>query len=37
MIILGIETSCDDTSLALYDRERGIIANHTASQLIHEA
>jgi len=37
MIILGIETSCDDTSLALYDRERGIIANLTASQLIHEA
>ena len=37
MIILGIETSCDDTSLALYDRERGIIANLTASQLIHDA
>ena len=37
MIVLGIETSCDDTSLALYDRERGIIANLTASQLIHEA
>ncbi|HET6463417.1 MAG TPA: tRNA (adenosine(37)-N6)-threonylcarbamoyltransferase complex transferase subunit TsaD [Candidatus Krumholzibacteria bacterium] len=37
MIILGIETSCDDTSLALYDRERGIIANLTASQLMHEA
>jgi N6-L-threonylcarbamoyladenine synthase len=37
MIVLGIETSCDDTSLALYDRERGILANLTASQLIHEA
>jgi N6-L-threonylcarbamoyladenine synthase len=36
MIVLGIETSCDDTSLALYDRERGILANLTASQLIHE-
>ncbi len=37
MIILGIETSCDDTSLALYDRERGLLANLTASQLMHEA
>jgi N6-L-threonylcarbamoyladenine synthase len=36
MIILGIETSCDDTSLALYARGRGIIANLTASQLIHD-
>jgi N6-L-threonylcarbamoyladenine synthase len=37
MIILGIETSCDDTSLALYAHDRGIIANLTASQLIHES
>jgi N6-L-threonylcarbamoyladenine synthase len=37
MIVLGIETSCDDTSLALYARDRGIIANLTANQLIHEA
>jgi len=37
MIVLGIETSCDDTSLALYARDRGIIANLTASQLIHDA
>ncbi|HEX6790383.1 MAG TPA: tRNA (adenosine(37)-N6)-threonylcarbamoyltransferase complex transferase subunit TsaD [Candidatus Krumholzibacteria bacterium] len=37
MIVLGIETSCDDTSLALYARERGVIANLTASQLIHDA
>jgi tRNA N6-adenosine threonylcarbamoyltransferase len=36
MIVLGIETSCDDTSLALYARGRGVIANLTASQLIHE-
>lgn len=36
MIVLGIETSCDDTSLALYSRERGLLANLTASQLIHE-
>ena len=36
MIVLGIETSCDDTSLALYARDRGVIANLTAAQLIHE-
>jgi N6-L-threonylcarbamoyladenine synthase len=36
MIVLGIETSCDDTSLALYSRERGLLTNLTASQLIHE-
>jgi N6-L-threonylcarbamoyladenine synthase len=36
MIVLGIETSCDDTSLALYSSERGLLANLTASQLIHE-
>jgi N6-L-threonylcarbamoyladenine synthase len=36
MIVLGIETSCDDTSLALYARDRGILANLTASQLIHD-
>jgi N6-L-threonylcarbamoyladenine synthase len=36
MIVLGIETSCDDTSLALYARGRGLVANLTASQVIHE-
>lgn len=36
MIVLGIETSCDDTSLALYSRERGLLANLTAGQLVHE-
>jgi N6-L-threonylcarbamoyladenine synthase len=36
MIVLGIETSCDDTSLALYTRERGVIADLTFNQLIHE-
>jgi N6-L-threonylcarbamoyladenine synthase len=35
MIVLGIETSCDDTSLALYARGRGLLANLTASQVIH--
>jgi len=36
VIVLGIETSCDDTSLALYERERGILAHLTANQLVHE-
>jgi tRNA N6-adenosine threonylcarbamoyltransferase len=36
MIVVGIETSCDDTSLALYERGRGVLANLTASQVIHE-
>lgn len=36
MTILGIETSCDDTSLALFARDRGLIANLTASQLVHD-
>jgi N6-L-threonylcarbamoyladenine synthase len=36
MIVLGIETSCDDTSLALYAHGRGVLANLTASQLIHD-
>ncbi|MAH61426.1 MAG: tRNA (adenosine(37)-N6)-threonylcarbamoyltransferase complex transferase subunit TsaD [Legionellales bacterium] len=33
MITLGIETSCDDTGIALYDSERGLLANKLVSQL----
>ena len=36
MLVLGIETSCDDTSLALFAPERGVIGELTANQLIHE-
>jgi N6-L-threonylcarbamoyladenine synthase len=36
MIILGIETSCDDTSLALFSPESGIVGELTANQLIHD-
>jgi N6-L-threonylcarbamoyladenine synthase len=32
MLILGIETSCDETGVALYERGRGIIAEALASQ-----
>lgn len=36
MIVLGVETSCDDTSLALYSEDGGVIGNLTANQLIHD-
>jgi N6-L-threonylcarbamoyladenine synthase len=31
--ILGIETSCDETGIAIYDEERGIIAHQLYSQV----
>lgn len=38
MIVLGIETSCDETAAAVVDSERGILANLVLSQLKeHEA
>ncbi len=33
MVILGIETSCDETGLALYDGERGLLAHALHSQI----
>ena len=36
MIVLGIETSCDDTSLALFSTQRGVIGVRTAAQLMHD-
>ncbi len=33
MIILGLETSCDETGVALYDTERGLIAEALHSQV----
>lgn len=33
MIVLGIETSCDETGLALYDSERGLLAHRLHSQV----
>ncbi len=35
MIIVGIESSCDDTSVAIFDSERGILSNIVSSQKIH--
>jgi len=37
MKVLGIETSCDDTGVAIYDSRRGLLANRFASQIdIHK-
>ena len=33
MLILGIESSCDETGVALYDSERGLIAHALHSQI----
>ena len=33
MILLGIETSCDETGIALYDSERGLLAHALYSQI----
>jgi len=34
-LYLGIETSCDDTSCAIYSPERGVAIHRTAAQLDH--
>ena len=36
-MILCIETSCDDTSLALFDRDRGIVETLTARDFAGDA
>ncbi|HHL32511.1 MAG TPA: tRNA (adenosine(37)-N6)-threonylcarbamoyltransferase complex transferase subunit TsaD, partial [Oceanospirillales bacterium] len=33
MIILGIETSCDETGIAIYDTDKGLIADQLYSQI----
>lgn len=33
MKILGIETSCDETGVAIYDEEKGLVANQLYSQI----
>ncbi|QJC32097.1 tRNA (adenosine(37)-N6)-threonylcarbamoyltransferase complex transferase subunit TsaD [Enterobacteriaceae endosymbiont of Donacia versicolorea] len=35
MLIMGIETSCDDTSVAIYDKNIGILCNNIYTQKIH--
>ena len=33
MLILGIETSCDETAVALYDTDKGLLAHVLNSQI----
>ena len=33
MLILGIETSCDETGIALFDSEKGLLAHALYSQI----
>ncbi|MEA3116612.1 MAG: tRNA N6-adenosine threonylcarbamoyltransferase, partial [Caballeronia sp.] len=33
MLVLGIESSCDETGLALYDTERGLLSHALHSQI----
>ncbi len=33
MIVLGIETSCDETGVALYDSNKGLLSHHLYSQV----
>ena len=37
MLILGIESSCDETGIALYDTERGLVANQLHTQMAMHA
>lgn len=37
MLVLGIESSCDETGVALYDTEKGLIANQLHSQIAMHA
>src|SRR5437762_7671346 len=38
MRVLGFETSCDETGVAIYDTERGLVAHALHSQVaMHEA
>ena len=37
MLVLGIETSCDETAVALYDSEQGLLADRLHSQIAMHA
>ncbi|MDO5059584.1 MAG: tRNA (adenosine(37)-N6)-threonylcarbamoyltransferase complex transferase subunit TsaD, partial [Neisseria sp.] len=37
MLVLGIESSCDETGVALYDTERGLIGNQLHTQMAMHA
>ncbi len=35
MRVLGIETSCDETGIAVYDDQTGLLANQLYSRKLH--
>src|SRR4051794_9260522 len=37
MVVLGIETSCDETGVALYDTQKGLLAHALHSQVAMHA
>ncbi|HWU84247.1 MAG TPA: tRNA (adenosine(37)-N6)-threonylcarbamoyltransferase complex transferase subunit TsaD, partial [Rhodocyclaceae bacterium] len=38
MLVLGVESSCDETGIALYDTEAGLLAHAVHTQVaMHEA
>lgn len=37
MLVLGLESSCDETGVALYDTERGLLAHHIHTQMAMHA
>lgn len=37
MIVLGLESSCDETGVALYDTDRGLLTHHLHSQVAMHA
>lgn len=37
LLILGIETSCDETGVALYDTDKGLLGHHLHSQIAMHA
>ena len=38
MLVLGIESSCDETAVAIYDSEQGLLAHALYSQIsLHQA
>ena len=37
MLVLGIESSCDETGIALYDTQKGLIANQLHTQMAMHA
>ncbi|QJC28650.1 tRNA (adenosine(37)-N6)-threonylcarbamoyltransferase complex transferase subunit TsaD [Enterobacteriaceae endosymbiont of Plateumaris consimilis] len=36
MLVMGIETSCDDTAISVYDNVDGLLSNNVYSQKIHK-